>query len=156
MKPEKRTYRAVIILILIGILIAMCFAVSIASQWVARIEESVNIANQNAIRNRPISEKKLREIVSVEINQSIPTVKDGANGKNGANGKDGKDSVSTNTQVIKETVVQEKTIVKEQEPGVDGRTIQIGKTPAGVLIYKYEGERDWFELPIVNVAVGRR
>jgi len=156
MKPEKRTYRAVIILILIGILIAMCFAVSIASQWVARIEESVNIANQNSIRNRPISEKKLREIISVEINQAIPTVKDGENGKDGKNGTNGKDSVSTNTQVVKETVVQEKTVVKEQQPGVDGKTIQLGKTSDGIIVYKYEGERVWAELPLVNVAAGRR
>lgn len=153
MKREGKTYRFAIILILVGILIAMCFAVSIASQWVAKIEQSVKIANDNAIRNKPISENKLREIVSVEINQALPTVKDGENGKDGRNGKD---SVSTHTEVIKETIVEEKTIVKEQQPGQDGRTIELGKTLDGVIMYKYQGDRVWIELPLVTVNVGRR
>lgn len=153
MKREGKTYRLAIVLILIGILVAMCFAVSIGSQWVSKIERSVKIANDNAIRNKPISENKLREIVSVEIAQAIPTVKDGENGKDGRNGKD---SVSTHTEVVKETIVEEKTVVKEQQPGQDGRTIELGKTVDGILMYKYQGDRVWVELPLVSITAGRR
>lgn len=155
MKDNSKRFKIAIVCILLGILFACCFAIATISQRIATIEESVKIANDNAVLNKPLKKQELEEIISTQLLQFKPEDgKNGKDGENGVNGKDGTDSISTNTVIQKETLIEKQLPPEKGENGIDGRTLQIGKSLDGVIVYKYDTERVWVKLPIVNITVG--
>lgn len=134
----------------IVILVLVLGIVSWGSILIAQVSKQ-STDNQNRIAEigkviaeyKPVNAQDLAKEVAIIIGKP----KDGAQGPQGENGTD---SISTHTE--------KETIVYQSKPGIDGtngKTPQLGQLPSGKIVWKYNDDRQWQEIPVVNVLTDK-
>lgn len=155
MKDEKDKSRAVKIGVFFGVLALLFLSglVVLGSVEIAKINENVrNIALQNKALASKLEDISKKAVSKEDVQLLKP--RDGIDGKDGKNGQDGKDSVSTHTITNRETIIEKELPPKDGEDGLDGKQIVLGRTDDGILLWKYQNDRNWLYIPIIDLSIG--
>lgn len=109
------------------------------------------LATKTITIERRVFNLEQREPIKIIEKQPIYTTKI-VEGTAGVKGRDGVDSVSKNTIVEKQTTIIQQVPV-QGEKGDSGKKVEFGSDSKGnIKYYRYEGDRDWQEVPVVEVG----